>query len=161
MTKKCADALKPLFQRCVKELKTQRPVPTDNRELSKQKGLYVLSENSKYLYVGIAKNLRNRLRSHSLGKSSLKKKMALEAMKKKGVRLRSPKPRRDCKDYQRESKEALKRIKSMLVRSIPWKGDDEDLVLLEMYTAHALRTHYNKKLVLLAEAEPPLMRKIS
>lgn len=63
MTKeKLLAALAPVFDPLVENLSATPPA--DMSALSERRGLYLLSERGKYLYVGITGNLRRRWQQH-------------------------------------------------------------------------------------------------
>jgi len=151
MTDECFAALKPLFQHHIDDL---LKAPASVGGLPKQKGLYALSENGTYLYVGMTKNLRNRWQMHRYGDTSAASfavKLARDSIEKKGGwegRKYTPadglKALRANKEFRDAFEAARERIRRMDMRFLEWgDGDDGDLAVLEIFAAHALKTPYN------------------
>ncbi len=145
MTDECFEALKPVFQKYVDNLKSM----TD-AGLPERKGLYVLSENGQTLYVGISGNLRRRWQMHRFGDASASSFAVKLVRELKEEWKASYKEASGLKALQRNAdfrgafKAQQARIRKMDLRYCEWNdGDDDDLAVLEMYAARARGTKYN------------------
>jgi hypothetical protein len=150
MKKEVVAALTPVFDELVKRLRAQEPCD-DISKIPKQTGLYALSENGTYRYVGIAeKSLHGRVKDQVVRGSALAKKIAFEALLQSGRALPRGKTAKVASgDYQAARKNALKRIAAMDVRFLIWDsgyGDYQDLLVFEIYAAAALEARYYDRL---------------
>jgi len=113
-------------------------------------GVYVLSENGTYLYVGRSNRLRERMRDHGnpsspQTKSAFAFRLAREATGQINASYRPKGSRRDLMrdpEFSAEFVKAKARVSLMEMRCIE-VTDPMRQALLEMYAALALETPYN------------------
>jgi|SRR5208283_44085 len=147
MTEQVFAALRPIFQPLVEKL-TAMPSAAGPRMLPERRGLYVLSEGSVHLYVGITGNLSRRWNDHRYGRES----GATFAIKLAREKTRHPpkynsseglKALLKLPDFAAAFTEAKARVRQMDVRFLDAIEDDDDLAILEVYVARALGAAYN------------------
>ncbi len=150
------DALRPYLNHYVEDLR--RAKPSSVKELRHAKGLYLLSEvgvrgKNKNLYVGITGSLNRRITQHqstSVQQATLAVKLARIACKTPAIYTsRSSAVALFGKGGKRKHRSAFfaarARIKKMQVRVNPLpRMKEDDLHILEMYAAKALKTPYNE-----------------
>jgi len=142
-----AECLHPSFE----QLTTMQPVtiPTLPKDAPKE-CIYLFSENNHHLYVGRTRNLRQRLRQHSIPASQHNQavfafRLARE-MTRKTVAAYSTEGSRDvlCRDdsFAAAFADAKKRVRAMQVRYVS-ETDPLRQALLEIYVSVVLQTPYN------------------
>jgi len=142
------EALHPVYERLIVA------APFKYADLARQRvperGIYLLTEGSRHLYVGRSDNIRQRLRGHCAGgathhKAAFAFRLAREAC---GVQKASYKPEGSRADlmtkehFQSAFKEQKARLREMDIRVVE-EVDPNRQALLELYVSIALGTPYN------------------
>lgn len=111
-------------------------------------GCYVLIERNKNLYVGIAKNIRRRMRNHISGRPE-QSAFALKLARKAASRKPTYKKKGGIKELMKDSifstamKQTTSRVKGMSARFVVIDDDVALRYLFEFYAAVTLKAPYN------------------
>jgi predicted GIY-YIG superfamily endonuclease len=155
MNKNIYDVLTSLFEKQVEQLRNAKP--KELKSLSKTKGLYLFSEQRgtqrepEHLYVGITGNLKQRHsqhRSNRIEQASFAVRLAREVCEAQTDYTSALSARSifgPGGGYREVFVDAVERIKNMQLRVLELPNmNDDDLQILEMYAAKALKTPYNE-----------------
>lgn len=132
----------------LKRLKSEPPIRiTDFTSFPSTGGCYVLVEKKKYLYVGIARNLKRRMKNHTCGRpeqSSLVLRLARKLAQKEATYRPGSSPRSLMKNriFKSAMKKTTERVRKMTVKYV--EIDDGAMrYLFEFFAAISLRSPYN------------------
>jgi len=139
-------ALAPVFGPLVEKVKAMEPVSM--KMLPERRGLYVLSEDASYIYVGITGNLRQRIKGHRYGgrsSATFAIKLAREVTDRPAT-YNSTGGLTELlgqAEFVAAFRAAKMRIRKMDIRFLDDINDDDVLAILEVYISRALGAPYN------------------